>query len=412
MQAALERFLKYVTYDTASAYEEQDYPSTQNQKVFAQMLAQECRQLGLMDVMVDDYGYLTATLPATPGYEGAPVIGFLAHMDTSPDLSGANVRPRVVENYDGGDIPLDLEQGIVLSPGRYPSLTAYVGQTLVVTDGKTLLGADDKAGIAAIMEAMAHLLAHPEIVHGKIRIGFTPDEEVGNGVKYFDAQGFGVDFGYTLDGGALGEFEYENFNAAQAKVSVKGVSSHPGSAKDVMVNAALIAVEYAMALPQRETPANTQGYEGFYHLRAQSGTVERAQLTYILRDFEEDGLQRRKEMMMEVAKRLNARHGEGTVAVELQDQYANMARRLEEYPQVKHLALEAMAQLGITPVIMPIRGGTDGAMLSTRPDGFPCPNLFTGGHNAHGRYEYLVAESLEMAAQVICRIAFLAAQAD
>ena len=271
--------------------------------------------------MVDDYGYLTATLPATPGYEGAPVIGFLAHMDTSPDLSGANVRPRVVENYDGGDIPLDLEQGIVLSPGRYPSLTAYVGQTLVVTDGKTLLGADDKAGIAAIMEAMAHLLAHPEIAHGKIRIGFTPDEEVGNGVKYFDAQGFGVDFGYTLDGGALGEFEYENFNAAQAKVSVKGVSSHPGSAKDVMINAALIAAEYAMALPQGETPANTQGYEGIYHLREQSGTVERAQLTYILRDFEEDGLQRRKAMMLEVAKRLNARYGEGTVAVELQDQY-------------------------------------------------------------------------------------------
>lgn len=412
MYAALERFLKYVTYDTASAYEAQDYPSTEKQKDFARMLAQECRQLGLSDVKVDGYGYLTATLPATPGCERAPTIGFLAHMDTSPDLSGADVRPRVVENYDGGDIPLDPEQGIVLSPGRYPSLTAYVGQTLVVTDGKTLLGADDKAGITAIMEAMAHLLAHPEIAHGKIRIGFTPDEEVGNGVKYFDAKGFGVDFGYTLDGGALGEFEYENFNAAQAKVSVKGVSSHPGSAKDVMVNAALIAAEYAMALPQGETPANTQGYEGFYHLREQSGTVERAQLTYILRDFEEDGLQRRKEVMLEVAKQLNAHYGEGTVAVELQDQYANMAQRLEEHPQVKHLALEAMAQLDITPVIMPIRGGTDGAVLSTRPDGFPCPNLFTGGHNAHGRYEYLVAESLEMATQVICRIAFLAAQAD
>ncbi|SCJ42120.1 Peptidase T [uncultured Clostridium sp.] len=412
MQAALERFLKYVTYDTASAYEAQDYPSTEKQKDFARMLAQECRQLGLSDVKVDGYGYLTATLPATPGCERAPTIGFLAHMDTGPDLSGADVRPRVVENYDGGDIPLDPEQGIVLSPGRYPSLTAYVGQTLVVTDGNTLLGADDKAGIAAIMEAMAHLLAHPEIAHGKIRIGFTPDEEVGNGVKYFDAKGFGVDFGYTLDGGALGEFEYENFNAAQAKVSVKGVSSHPGSAKDVMVNAALIAAEYAMALPQGETPANTQGYEGFYHLREQSGTVERAQLIYILRDFEWEGLQRRKEVMLEVAKQLNARYGEDTVAVELQDQYANMAQRLEEHPQVKHLALEAMAQLDITPVIMPIRGGTDGAVLSTRPDGFPCPNLFTGGHNAHGRYEYLVAESLEMATQVICRIAFLAAQAD
>ena len=401
MSKVADLFIKLVKYDTQSNSRSTSYPSTSKQMDFAHVLADECRRIGLTDVNVDKYGYVTATLPANlPAGSDAPTIGFLAHMDTSPDASGNNVNPRVVTSYDGKDIPLNNR--ISLTPDEFPSLLKYIGQDIIVTDGNTLLGADNKAGIAEILAAMEQLLADPTIHHGKIRVAFTPDEEIGHGVDFFDVDAFGCEFAYTLDGGEIGEIVTESFNASQARFTITGKSVHPGTAKGVMVNAALIAGEIIAALPQNETPATTENYEGFYHLSGVSGGVENAELTYILRDHDADILKKREEFVARLADNLNKKYGEGTVDVAVTEQYRNMHEVLKDQPQIAEIAKNAIIEAGITPIIRPIRGGTDGSRLSFM--GLPCPNIFAGGHNAHGPYEYVPIPSMEAAVQVVVNI--------
>lgn len=401
MKTVTERFLTYVKHHTTSDETSDTFPSTKRQLAFAAFLAKECEAIGLQSVSMDAYGYVTALLPGNTA--NAPTIGFISHMDTSPDASGENVLSNIVENYDGKAIPLN---GTVLSPEEFPFLKEYIGQTLITSDGTTLLGADDKAGIAEILTAAEYLLAHPEIPHGAIRIAFTPDEEIGKGVDFFDVDKFHADFAYTLDGGRIGELEYENFNAARAIIRIKGKNVHPGSAKNVMKNAVLIGTEIASLLPERETPAKTEGYEGFFHLCSFEGDVTSATLNYIIRDFNADSFAHRKELLRLIVERKNAQYN-NCIELDLRDEYYNMLSQIEPHMEIISLAKQAMLDCGITPIIQPIRGGTDGARLSFM--GLPCPNLFAGGHNFHSNYEYIPVPSMEKAVSMIVRIAELAA---
>ncbi|MDR2969511.1 MAG: peptidase T [Tannerellaceae bacterium] len=395
----VDRFLRYVSFDTQSCEESATIPSTPGQTVLARALAEELKEMRMEEVALDDKCYLTATLPANTNRK-IPAIGFIAHLDTSPDMPGKDVRPRIVD-YKGGDIVLSEEDDIVLSPKMFPELTDYTGQKIIVTDGKTLLGADDKAGVAAIISAMEYLLSHPEIKHGRIRIAFTPDEEIGRGADHFDVDGFACEWAYTVDGGQLGELEYENFNAAAAKVSFRGLNVHPGTAKDKMLNASLLAMEFASRLPEAERPESTKGYDGFYHLTAMSGSVEEASLSYIIRDHSRELFENRKENMRALVNRMNEAHP-GSTAMDMHDQYYNMKEIVAPAKHVIDLARDAMTDVGVTPLVKPIRGGTDGARLSFM--GLPCPNIFAGGMNFHGRYEYLPVSSLEKSMKTIIRI--------
>ncbi|WP_178287642.1 peptidase T [Bacteroidaceae bacterium] len=403
----IERFLKYVTFDTQSDESTGVTPSTPKQMVFAQYLKTELEELGLKDISLDENGYLFATLPSNVNHE-VPVVGFIAHMDTSPDMSGENVKPRIVEKYDGKDIPLCAEENIILSPANFPELLDHVGEDLIVTDGHTLLGADDKAGIAEIVGAVAYLIAHPEIKHGDIRIGFNPDEEIGLGAHKFDVEKFGAKWAYTMDGGEVGELEFENFNAAAAKIRVKGRNVHPGYAKNKMINSLLVANEYASLLPANETPGTTEGYEGFYHLIGMEGEVENTVLSYIVRDHDREKFEARKQALLDYAAQLNEKYGEGTVTVELKDQYYNMRQQVEPLMHIIDIAFAAMQEAGVTPKVKAIRGGTDGAQLSFK--GLPCPNIFAGGLNFHGRYEFVPVQSIEKAMNVVVKIAELTAK--
>ena len=403
----IDRFLNYVKFDTQSDESTNTTPSTSKQMVFAHYLRDELESLGLEDISLDDNGYLFATLPSNVDRE-VPTIGFISHMDTSPDMSGTDVRPRIVEKYDGKDIVLCAADNIVLSPSRFPELLDHVGEDLIVTDGHTLLGADDKAGIAEIVEAMVYLKNHPEIKHGKIRIGFNPDEEIGLGAHKFDVEKFGATWAYTMDGGEVGELEFENFNAASAKVVVKGTNVHPGSAKNKMVNSMLVANEFIGALPADETPATTEGYEGFFHLLAMKGEVEHTELTYIIRDHDREKFEARKALFAEIAKHINEAHGEDLVAVEVKDQYYNMREKVEPLMHIIDIAFAAMTEAGVEPKVNAIRGGTDCAQLSFK--GLPCPNIFAGGLNFHGRYEFVPIQSIEKAMHVVVKIAELTAR--
>lgn len=395
-----ERFLKYVSFCTTSDEETNMTPSTPGQMEFAKYLAAELKEIGMQEVTLDDNGYVMATLPAN--VEGKPVIGFIAHMDTAPDASGKNVKARIVTHYDGNDIVLNEEKNIVFEVAKYPEILDYKGQDIIVTDGTTLLGADDKAGLAEIVTACEYLIQHPEIKHGKIRVGFTPDEEIGQGADHFDVAKFGCDFAYTMDGGAVGELEYENFNAAGCKVKVHGVNVHPGYGYHKMINSMRIANQFASMLPRWETPEHTQGYEGFYHLIAMNGSVEETTLQYIIRDHDRARFESRKREMEHLARKINQEYGEGTIEVELRDQYYNMREKVEPVMHIVTLVEEAMKEVGVTPKVQPIRGGTDGARLSF--EGLPCPNIFAGGVNFHSRFEYLPIPSMEKAMQVILQI--------
>lgn len=395
-----DRFLDYVKFDTQSDELTNLTPSTPGQMIFAQALEKELQSLGLKDITLDDNGYLMATLPGNTDKK-VPTVGFIAHLDTSPDMSGRHVNPRIVENYDGGDITLDADGGVVLSPESFPELKDYVGQSLIVTDGKTLLGADDKAGVAEIITAVEYLMQHPEIKHGDIRIGFNPDEEIGLGAHKFDVKLFNADFAYTMDGGAIGELEYENFNAASAKVVFKGRNVHPGYAKHKMINSIRIANQFCIMLPRWETPEHTEDYEGFYHLIGFEGTVEESTLTYIIRDHDMDRFQRRKKELEHLVRKINNEFP-GCASIEIKDQYYNMREKIEPVMYVIDIAKQAMIDAGVTPKVQPIRGGTDGAQLSFK--GLPCPNIFAGGLNFHGRYEYVPIPSMEKAVDVIVEI--------
>ena len=395
-----ERFLKYVSFCTTSDEETNMTPSTPGQMEFAKYLASELKEIGMQEVTLDENGYVMATLPAN--VEGKPTIGFIAHMDTAPDASGKNVKARIVENYDGQDIVLNAEKNIVFEVAKYPEILDYKGQDIIVTDGTTLLGADDKAGLAEVVTACEYLIQHPEIQHGKIRVGFTPDEEIGQGADHFDVEKFGCDFAYTMDGGAVGELEYENFNAAGCKVKVHGVNVHPGYGYHKMINSMRIANHFATMLPRWETPEHTQGYEGFYHLIAMNGSVEETTLQYIIRDHDRARFESRKREIEHLARKINQEYGEGTVEVEIRDQYYNMREKVEPVMHIVTLVEEAMKEVGVTPKVQPIRGGTDGARLSF--EGLPCPNIFAGGVNFHSRFEYLPIPSMEKAMQVILQI--------
>lgn len=401
MSSAKERLLRYVKINTQSVYDQDQVPSSPNEFDLARVLVNELKALGLQDVSLDDHCYVMATLPAnidTP----APVVGLIAHMDTSPDLSGENVNPRIIPSYDGGDIVLNAEKGILLSPQVFPELKKYIGQELITTDGTTLLGADDKAGVAAIMAALEELVQHPEIRHGTVKVGFTPDEEVGRGADFFDVAKFGADFAYTVDGGELGEIEFETFNAAVAHVDVNGQNVHPGSAKDKMINSLLVAMEFNALLPVNERPEFTSGYDGFAHLYLMEGSVEHTKMTYIVRDHDRVKFEARKQKMLDSAAFLNGRYGPDTVKVSLKDQYYNMREMIEPVMYIMDIAREAIVETGIEPVTMPVRGGTDGARLSYM--GLPCPNLFAGGFNFHGKFECIPTASLEKAVEVLVRI--------
>ena len=402
----VERFLKCVSFDTQSKEDTGVTPSTPGQMVFAQYLKEELESLGLQEVSLDDNGYLYATLPANVE-EAVPVVGFIAHMDTSPDMSGTNVAPRIVKNYDGQAITLCAEENIILSPDQFPELLDHKGEDLIVTDGKTLLGADDKAGIAEIVSAIVYLQQHPEIKHGKIRIGFNPDEEIGLGAHKFDVEKFGCDWAYTMDGGEVGELEFENFNAASAKLTFKGRNVHPGYAKNKMINSLRVANRFMSLLPDSETPEHTEGYEGFYHLIGVSGEVEKTTVSYIIRDHDRVRFEARKATMQRLADFINAEYGEGTVTLELHDQYYNMREKIEPVMHVIDIAFAAMKDAGVEPHVKAIRGGTDGAQLSFK--GLPCPNIFAGGLNFHGRYEFVPIQSMEKAMNVIIKIAELTA---
>ncbi|WP_299104971.1 peptidase T [uncultured Tenacibaculum sp.] len=401
-QHIIDRFIKYVTIDTESDPNNPAFPSTAKQWDLARVLEQELKEIGMEDVELDENCYLMATLPSNLDYE-VPTIGFVAHIDTSPDFTGANVKPQVHENYDGKDIMLNEEQNIVLSPDYFEDLLQYKGQTIITTDGTTLLGADDKAGVTEIVSAMEYLIQNPEIKHGKIRICFTPDEEVGKGAHLFDVEKFGAEWAYTMDGSQIGELEYENFNAAGATVTIDGKIVHPGYAKGKMINSMLIASEFINALPEDEVPERTTGYEGFFHLHHMEGKVEQTKLHYIIRDHDMEQFNNRKKAVLDLAEVLNAKQGKKLVSVEIKDQYFNMKEKVTPVMHIVDIAEEVMKDMGITPLIKPIRGGTDGSQLSYK--GLPCPNIFAGGHNFHGRYEYVPAESIVKASEVIVGIA-------
>ena len=401
-----ERFLKYVSYDTQSSEESMTFPSTEKQKVLLEALRDEMQTLGMTEVTMDRYGYVMGTVPASKGYENAPVIGFIAHVDTSPDMSGKDVKPRIVDEYDGGDLVLNGH--LTMRVEEFPELAFFKGHTLIYTDGTTLLGADDKAGVAEIMTAAEYLMAHPEVKHGKIRIGFTPDEEVGRGVDFFDVKAFGADFAYTVDGGMEGELEYENFNAASAKIEIQGRNVHPGYAKNKMINALDVACELQSLLPAAERPQYTEGYEGFYHCVGLNGTVEKASISYIIRDHDSDRFEQRKVFMWAVVDLLKKKYGDSVLTLTLKDQYFNMRKMVEPHPQVIDKALRAMALGGVKQLVRRIRGGTDGARLSFM--GLPCPNLFTGGMNFHGKFEYCSLTTMRKAQQVILNLAQLWAE--
>ncbi len=408
MSRVVERFLQYVEYNTQSDENSDASPSTSGQLVLGEALKKELEELGLENVRLTETGYVYGVLSANTTKEQVPAIGFIAHMDTSSDMPGEGVKPQIIQDYPGGDIVLSSEKGITLSPEEFPELNEYVGKTLITTDGTTLLGADDKAGIAEIITAVEYLIEHPEIPHGKICVAFTPDEEIGRGADHFDVSGFGADFAYTLDGGPIGELEYENFNAAKAKVFVQGESVHPGTAKDKMLNSMLLAAEYMAQLPANETPAHTEGYEGFYHLTNISGNVETTTMSYIIRDFDWASFEHRKQVMQAAAHSLNQKYGRSIFSVAIEDQYYNMKEKIEPVQHVVRIAEEAMQSLGIAPVVVPVRGGTDGARLSYM--GLPCPNLFGGGHAFHGKYEFIPTFAMEKAVAVIVKIAELYAR--
>lgn len=402
----VDRFLEYVKFDTQSDELTNLTPSTPGQMIFAQHLEKELNAMGLTDITLDDNGYLMATLKGNVSLN-VPTIGFIAHLDTAPDLSGRHVSPRIVEKYDGGDIILNSSNGVTLQPSQFPELLNYVGQDLIVTDGNTLLGADDKAGIAEIITAIDYLIKHPEIKHGDIRIAFNPDEEIGQGAHKFDVELFGADWGYTMDGGEIGELEYENFNAAVAKVTIKGLNVHPGYAKHKMVNSIRIANQFAIMLPRWETPEHTEGYEGFYHLISFEGNVEQTVLTYIIRDHDRDRFERRKKELEHLTRKINNEFPD-CASIEIKDQYYNMHEKIEPVMHIVDTAIQAMKNVDVTPKVQPIRGGTDGAQLSFK--GLPCPNIFAGGLNFHGRYEFVPIPSMEKATQVIIEIARLVAE--
>jgi tripeptide aminopeptidase len=405
MEQVIDRFLRYARVFTTSDPESETFPSTSRQLVFADLLAAELLEIGLTEVTRDEFGYVTATLPSNQE-KSVPVIGFISHMDTSPDYSGENVNPQLIHNYQGQDLVLNPE--VVLSPADFPELLKYLGQDLITTDGNTLLGADDKAGLAEIVTAMDYLIRHPEIKHGKIRICFTPDEEVGHGADHFDVAKFGADFAYTLDGSEIGELEYENFNAAGAKILVKGRSVHPGTAKNQMINSVLVATQIIQALPADQRPEHTEGYEGFFHLTSFKGDVSMTKLEYIIRDHDTAKFEAKKNLMKTVCQLIDLRYGEGTVTLEMHDQYYNMKLKVEPVKYIVDLAEQAMKEVGVTPRIKAIRGGTDGARLSW--EGLPCPNIFAGGHNFHGPYEFIPVPSMQKAVEVIVRIAELVAK--
>jgi len=405
-QHIIDRFVRYVTVDTESDPNSQTTPSSKNQWDLANALAQELKDIGMSEVHIDELAYIMATLPSNVDHQ-VPTIGFISHFDTSPDFTGANVKPRVIENYDGKDIVLNKEQNIVLSPKDFDDLLLYIGNTLIVTDGTTLLGADDKAGITEIISAMEYLINHPEIKHGTIKVGFTPDEEIGRGAHKFDVAKFGADWAYTMDGSQIGELEFENFNAAGATVTINGKMVHPGYAKGKMVNSMYLAQQFIQALPAEETPEKTEGRDGFYHLHHFAGDVEQTQLHYIIRDHDRDRFEERKALMHQIAEDINKDLGIARLAVEIKDQYFNMREKIEPMMHIVDLAQEAMEKAGITPIIKPIRGGTDGSQLSFM--GLPCPNIFAGGHNFHGRFEYVPVESMIKATEVIVNIVTLAA---
>ena len=413
MQHLIDRFISYVTIDTESDPNSSTTPSTKKQLVLASLLVKELKAIGLTEVTKDRSGYVMGTLPSNVDHE-VPTIGFVAHYDTTPDFTGANVKPQIVENYDGGDIVLNAEQNIILSPNYFEDLLQYKGQTLITTDGTTLLGADDKAGLTEIVSAMEYLVRNPDIKHGKIRVGFTPDEEIGRGADKFDVKKFGAKWAYTMDGSQIGELEYENFNAAGAKITFKGKSVHPGYAKGKMINSMLIANEFINHLPKDETPETTKGYEGFFHVNQLSGSIEETVLQLIIRDHDAKKFKNRKELIHSITKKINKKFakqfGEDIVISEVKDQYYNMKEKVEPVKHIVDLAEKAMKQLGIKPLIKPIRGGTDGCKLSYM--GLPCPNIFAGGHNFHGKYEYVPVESMQKAIDVIVRIAELTATTD
>lgn len=403
----VERFLHYVSFDTQSAEDMGKTPSTDKQLKLAEYLKAELEGIGMTEVELDSNGYVYATLPANTDKE-VPTIGFIAHMDTSPDCSGADIHPCVVKNYDGADIVLDEKAGLVTSPSKFPELLDHVGEDIIVTDGHTLLGADDKAGIAEIVQAMVYLMEHPEIKHGKVRVGFNPDEEIGLGAHKFDVEKFGCEWAYTMDGGELGELEYENFNAASAKIEVKGVSVHPGYAKGKMINAARVACEFASLLPATETPEQTVEFEGFFHLLGMEGNVEHASLSYIIRDHNRERFEQRKALVEKAVEWMNACYGEGVVSASIADQYYNMRQQIEPVPHVVDIVLEAMKECAIPAKVRAIRGGTDGAQLSFM--GLPCPNIFAGGLNFHGPHEFLPIPSMQKASELVVKIVELTAK--
>lgn len=405
-QHLIDRFISYVTIDTESDPESKTTPSTAKQWDLANKLVEELKAIGLSDVTIDDNAYIMATLPSNVNYH-VPTIGFIAHFDTTPDFTGKNVKPQIIENYDGKDIILNAAQNIVLSPNYFEDLLLYKGQTLITTDGTTLLGADDKAGITEIVSAMEYLINHPEIKHGTIKVGFTPDEEIGRGAHKFDVKKFNADWAYTMDGSQIGELEYENFNAAGAKIKVNGKIVHPGYAKGKLINSMYYATEFINALPKLETPEHTEGYEGFFHLYSIDGKVEETSLQYIIRDHDKAKFEARKTLLQKIVTDLNLKFEADIFEIEITDQYFNMKEKVTPVMHIVDIAENAMKQLGITPLIKPIRGGTDGSQLSYM--GLPCPNIFAGGHNFHGRYEYVPVESMQKAVEVICKIAELTA---
>ncbi|KIX21396.1 peptidase T [Flavobacterium sp. 316] len=410
MQHIIDRFISYVTIDTESDPNSSSTPSTEKQWDLANKLVEELKAMGMQDVTIDENAYIMATLPSNVDHE-VPTIGFVSHFDTTPDFTGANVKPQIIENYDGKDIILNAEQNIVLSPNYFEDLLLYKGQTIITTDGTTLLGADDKAGITEIMSAMEYLIQHPEIKHGKIRVGFTPDEEIGRGAHKFDVEKFGCDWAYTMDGSQIGELEYENFNAAGAKITFKGKSVHPGYAKGKMINSMLLANQFISSLPSNEVPEKTTDYEGFFHVHHLNGTLEETVLELIIRDHDKEIFEARKELIHTIANQINTQYakqfGEDICIAEVKDQYYNMREKVEPVYHIVEIAEKAMKELNITPIIKPIRGGTDGSQLSYK--GLPCPNIFAGGHNFHGKYEYVPVESMIKATQVIVKIAELTA---
>lgn len=407
MSSVVDRFLRYVRIDTESSRDSQSYPSTAKQLDLARLLRDELLEIGLVDVTLDEFGYVIGTLLANTDKK-VPVVGFLAHMDTSPDMSGRDVKPQFVENYDGGDILLNKGKNIILSPKQFTDLNKYVGETLITTDGTTLLGADDKAGIAEIMTAMEYLIAHPEIKHGTIKVGFTPDEEVGRGVDNFDVEKFGADFAYTIDGGEAGGLQFENFNAAEASLTIHGLNVHPGKSKNKMLNAILVGMEFNELLPVFERPEFTEKYEGFNHIFLFNGTVEEASMVYIIRDHDRERFAAKKALMLKAVAFMNEKYGADTVNLTLTDQYYNMKEKVEPYPEIMIVAQEAIEAVGLKPIFEPVRGGTDGSRLSYM--GLPTPNIFTGGHYGHGKFEFIPVFALEKGVEVVVKIAELLAQ--